>query len=242
MSDTPRADAEIKRTARIGAMSGMDQAWEDMCHFAREIERELSQPRAVPDIPTEAMWNGLARDIVMWMDMAERKTPATLFEHLSRLGTDIPQWLRDEAEMQNPHHTISKGTRAVIIYRAMLSAAPQPPVERSYDDGYSSGKIDGYGEGVISVMGEIDRVNTVLTMFDNAREEFAAAMEQVKKWKERPPVERDGEMVPVRRDVIEFLRGAGEIDGTWFGEGSEHPPYWWRKYLPAAPLEREAGK
>lgn len=41
MSDTPRTDAEVARTARVGAMSGMEQAWEDVCHFARELEREL---------------------------------------------------------------------------------------------------------------------------------------------------------------------------------------------------------
>lgn len=42
MSDTPRADAEISRTAGIGAVSGMEQAWEDMCSFSRELERELT--------------------------------------------------------------------------------------------------------------------------------------------------------------------------------------------------------
>ena len=45
MTDTPRTDVEIKRTARIGAMSGMEQAWEDVCHFARELERENARLR-----------------------------------------------------------------------------------------------------------------------------------------------------------------------------------------------------
>jgi hypothetical protein len=79
--------------------------------------------RVVPVEPTEAQWGGLARDIVMWMDMGTRPTPETLFKHLERIGRNIPQWLRDEREMQHMNHVPSKGTRAVIIYRAMLSAA-----------------------------------------------------------------------------------------------------------------------
>lgn len=49
MSDTPRTDSEIKRTARIGAMSGMEQAWEDMCAYAKELERELTVVKNIID-------------------------------------------------------------------------------------------------------------------------------------------------------------------------------------------------
>ena len=46
MSATPRTDAEIKRTARTGAVSGMEQAWEDMCYHAKDLETELSAAQA----------------------------------------------------------------------------------------------------------------------------------------------------------------------------------------------------
>jgi hypothetical protein len=97
-------------------------------------EREFATPyaRAVEaavlaklQVPTEAMWGELARDIVMWMDMHQGrdKTPARLFRHLNNLGREIPQWLLDESEMKNLDHVPSKGTRAVIVYKAMLEAA-----------------------------------------------------------------------------------------------------------------------
>jgi len=77
----------------------------------------------VPKEPTEEQWSGLARDIVMWLDM-DRPTPRALFDHLHRLGVAVPGWLGVEPEMQNLDHVVSKGTRAVVIYRAMLLAAP----------------------------------------------------------------------------------------------------------------------
>jgi hypothetical protein len=83
--------------------------------------------KLVPVIPTEAQWNGLARDMMMWLDMDGRHTACSLFKHLERCGTEIPQWLRDEPEMKNLDHVPSKGTRVAIIYRAMLAAAPTPP-------------------------------------------------------------------------------------------------------------------
>ena len=72
--------------------------------------------------PTVDQWDGLARQIIMWMDM-KPKTPRALFQHLERSGHVVPQWLRDEPEMQSLDHVPSKGTRAVMVYRAMLSAA-----------------------------------------------------------------------------------------------------------------------
>jgi hypothetical protein len=43
-SNTPRSDAEIARTAKVAAASGAEQAWQDMCWFARELERENTKP------------------------------------------------------------------------------------------------------------------------------------------------------------------------------------------------------
>jgi len=85
--------------------------------------RDAEIGRTVPIVPTEAMWGGLARAIMMWLDMAHR-TPRNLFQHLERSGHEIPQWLRDEPELKNLDHVPSKGTRCAIIYRAMIEAAP----------------------------------------------------------------------------------------------------------------------
>jgi hypothetical protein len=92
---------------------------------ARCVDAILAEIKAqdhvvAPEQPTEAQWGGLARDIMMWMDMRPL-TPRALFRHLDQLGRDIPQWLRDEPEMQALDHVPSKGTRCVIIYRAMIS-------------------------------------------------------------------------------------------------------------------------
>jgi hypothetical protein len=84
---------------------------------------------AMPRVPTEVQWDGLARAIMMWLDM-HPKTPRALFQHLKASGRDIPEWLRDEDEMKALDHVPSKGTRCVLIYRAMvedeLSARPTP--------------------------------------------------------------------------------------------------------------------
>lgn len=73
----------------------------------------------VPFEPTEDQWNGLARAIVAWMDM-QPKTPRALFKHLERSGYGVPKWLRDEPDMKNLDKVPPKGTRAAIIYKAML--------------------------------------------------------------------------------------------------------------------------
>jgi len=70
------------------------------------------------------MWGGLARQIMMWLDFGDKRTPRSLFRHLEMSGMPIPQWLRDEPEMQALDHVPSKGTRCAIIYKAMLEAAP----------------------------------------------------------------------------------------------------------------------
>jgi hypothetical protein len=72
-----------------------------------------------PWTPPEQMWGGLARAMMMWLDM-HPKTPRALFRHLECTGQEIPQWLRDEHELQALDHVPSKGTRCVLIYRAML--------------------------------------------------------------------------------------------------------------------------
>ncbi len=76
-----------------------------------------AQTVTVPIVPTEAMWSGLARDIVMWRDMGQ-PTGANLYRHLHCLGRDVPVWLRDT--IPDIEHVPSKGSVAVAIWRAMV--------------------------------------------------------------------------------------------------------------------------
>lgn len=69
----------------------------------------------------EYAWNGIARDLFLAWDFG-CKTPRELFEFIERCGREIPQWLRDEPEMKALDHTPSKGTRAVIVYKAIHEA------------------------------------------------------------------------------------------------------------------------
>lgn len=72
-----------------------------------------------PWTPPERMWGGLARAMMMWLGY-ERPTPRALFQHLKSCGHEIPKWLTEESEMKSLDHVPSKGTRCVLIYRAML--------------------------------------------------------------------------------------------------------------------------
>ncbi len=83
---------------------------------------EIERLREALWTPGEKAWAGLARDLMMAFDMGCR-TPREIFQHLDRCGKPIPQWLRDEGEMKHLDHVPSKGTRAMIIYRAMLEPA-----------------------------------------------------------------------------------------------------------------------
>jgi hypothetical protein len=70
--------------------------------------------------PSEAMWGGLARDIVFWLDTTDKRTPRSLFKFLGNVGREVPEWIKTHMEMANLDHAISKGTRATIIFLAML--------------------------------------------------------------------------------------------------------------------------
>jgi hypothetical protein len=93
-----------------------------------EIDRRVAEERAKLlerlREPSDEMCVGLARDIMMWLDM-DPKTPRALFKHLERISREIPQWLRDEPEMQSLDHVPSKATRCAIIWQAMMTAFRQ---------------------------------------------------------------------------------------------------------------------
>lgn len=120
---------------------GMIQAYRNMLEVAgwnlppveAAVLAEPMQGQQVPDgwqlvpkEPTEAMWSGLARDIVMaWR--FNNWTPAKMAEFMESTGHEVPEWLKKEPEMNNPDHTMSKGTCAVLLWKAMLAAAPSIP-------------------------------------------------------------------------------------------------------------------
>lgn len=76
----------------------------------------------VPREPTEEMWGGLARDLVMWSRF-DRPSGAALYRHLRSVGREIPEWLM--SEIKDVDHVPPKGTVAVCIFKAMI-AESQP--------------------------------------------------------------------------------------------------------------------
>ena len=71
--------------------------------------------------PSEAMWGGLARDIMMAFDM-NLKTPNGIRKHLTLLGRAIPDWLEQEFQGTGQDSVLSKGTRCTLIWKAMHAA------------------------------------------------------------------------------------------------------------------------
>lgn len=103
------------------------------------IDRECDDPFTKPDVvrtrdqvlkraraaiaamrePTEAMWAGLARDIVMWRGF-RNPTGRELHAYLRGLGREIPDWLTEE--IPDNDHMPPKGTVAACIFKAMIDA------------------------------------------------------------------------------------------------------------------------
>jgi hypothetical protein len=123
VSEKEAPDAIV--TAEGLAEWGEDTGWPILAQAALtayHAHLEAEGFAIVPVVATEAMWGGLARSIMLGFD-AGSLNPRKLFKHLERCGYGIPQWLRDEPEMKSLDHVISKGTRCVIVYRAMIAAA-----------------------------------------------------------------------------------------------------------------------
>lgn len=79
--------------------------------------------KRVPLEATEEQWSGLARDLMMAFDLGA-KSAKSMLEQMRYTWDELPQWLRDE--LHDPHSTsvLSKGTRCVLIYRAMVEDGP----------------------------------------------------------------------------------------------------------------------
>lgn len=79
----------------------------------------------VPKQPTEAMWGGLARDIVWFLySTSAPHRGVKFYKCLSNMGREVPEWLRKE--IPDVDHSPSKGTWAACIYKAMIVDAAQP--------------------------------------------------------------------------------------------------------------------
>lgn len=107
-----KAYAEARKLGGLG----------DGISLAERFARHRHEARAEALEDGKNNWDGLARSIMMAFD-CDAKTPRAIFKHLSMVGQPVPKWMRDEAEMQNLDHVISKGTRCVLIYRAMAEPA-----------------------------------------------------------------------------------------------------------------------
>ncbi len=69
--------------------------------------------------PPEQMWDGLARDLVMWARFS-CPTGSALHQHLRSVGRPAPEWLLKE--IPDTTRVPPKGTVAVCIFNAMLDA------------------------------------------------------------------------------------------------------------------------
>jgi len=80
--------------------------------------------KVVPIEPTAEQSDELARDIIMWWSMSP-PTGDALYRHLKRLGRDVPPWL--PTMIRDAMYVPPKGVVTMVIYRAMLDAAPAAP-------------------------------------------------------------------------------------------------------------------
>jgi hypothetical protein len=104
---------EARRWATLGAAGKLPQA------MVRRNFAACLLAAAFLAEPEEDSWVGLARQIVLWCDLAT-PTGSALYTHLSRTGREAPAWLK--REIPDDGHVPSKGTVAVCIFKAMREA------------------------------------------------------------------------------------------------------------------------
>jgi hypothetical protein len=126
MNPQEKAKAAISQLPRLYGEFDNSMQKDKGLHYII-IGLELLRPIAngthmiVPVEPTEKMWGSdLVRAIVRWLE-GDTHRSSGLFNQLTLCGIKKPQWLVDEKEMASAFHTVSKGTRAVILYRAMIN-------------------------------------------------------------------------------------------------------------------------
>lgn len=77
---------------------------------------EDAEANALPMVATDAMTDGLPRQVVMWMSF-DRPAGHALYEHLRCGGPDAPEWLRHT--LRDTEFVAPKAHRAEILWRAM---------------------------------------------------------------------------------------------------------------------------
>lgn len=112
---------------------------------------------SAPWTPEEKHWDGLPRDIMMWLDMDSKPTAGSLFQHLKRCGSEIPEWLLAEPELQSLGSVPSKGTRVVILYKAVLHNVMKGRAVTTLR--LASKEIGGYPDGYNHRAGEVQNID-----------------------------------------------------------------------------------
>jgi hypothetical protein len=92
------------------------------------LDRHLEGVALVPREPTDRELDGLARAIMLWMDMDERKTPDNLRAHLKNMGEQTPEWMSKILATVEGCHVMPKGMRCLLVYKAMIAAAEKSKV------------------------------------------------------------------------------------------------------------------
>lgn len=94
-----------------------------------ELEAQLKEREGwvmVPVEPTEEMWSGLARSLMMGRDLNCFKAGA-MMNHLNSSGAELIPSI--ESELSNPDAHLSKGDMCVLIYKAMIASRPNASTE-----------------------------------------------------------------------------------------------------------------
>lgn len=147
MSTECETRAKFEADARLAGYSNFNRERGRYCHVelevfyqgylmgGRQVSAAQSAPagvsegwKLVPVEPTEEMWSGLARHLMMWLDFGN-PTVEALRKHLDMLNIEWPAWMDAESELRGSG-VPSEGTRATLIYKAMLYAAPAQPAAR----------------------------------------------------------------------------------------------------------------
>lgn len=134
VGDLDEDGGEKTHGLHVGCAECMEEGSVSLVEFNNPLAAGRAPLTGVPDnwlvapvIPNKSMWDGLARHLMMWLDLNERPTGRKLYEHLKNNGVrNAPDWLRKE--IPDTDHVPSKGDRVVAIYCAMLFDAPVLPI------------------------------------------------------------------------------------------------------------------
>lgn len=166
----------------------------------------------VPIDPTEEQWGGLARDIMMAFDLGG-KSPASLLANMRLRWEELPEWMRKELHDPESTAVLSKGTRAVLIYRAMLAASPQaaqPPaadqqleLERGtlLAETERKQQLQGQVEQLVAALAEATRLIVELPIAEAGIEATEESIDKVIR------IAREGSAVQRFRDMIAAVKG-----------------------------------